>query len=941
MTSFTWINKQVLIVFYLCLGCSVFAQQNVKLPDILPPSPAAFAMTRYGGINLGMQTGTALYNLPIYTLSSRKLKIPVSLSYSSNGVKVDEIGSRSGISWSIVSGGAITRTVYDQPDELSTRLIPPSSFAHTTELYNFLDQAVNTDLNGTDTSPDIFSFNFNGYSGQFILNGSQAVQLTKTNLKIEFNATRQADFGGRFRITTPEGVVYYFAGGANSTESSYNSAIGENCGKTHTIAIDNAWYLTKVADPSGDNIILEYAALQPYSYPASVSQSQTKSVVGPQHCPNSSTGGTITIDDTNCENLITTNSVYLTKITASSGNYLTFSYTGRQDLTYDQLVSAVNVFQYGNATAIKTFGFSYIYGSGTTFQNQYSAGNAQLKFRPFLTTVTETAPSTAEQHLFSFEYNNIAGLPPRLSYAQDDYGYFNGANNLGLIPKPVLAYQQFFPDAQADRSPNFTYAQYGLLTKIKYPTGGYDSIAYKAPTYTVTELPDPVSQSLYVSGVGADLSTAVTTNSSPVTMTSGQTTTLNSSYTFNGPSGEEDFHAQVYVYLINTITGQTVYTGFLNSSNRQLHDIVTLEAGKTYILRCVSYGQYSLGSANLSYYTQGSVPVVKNKTAAGVIVDFVRTYDPVQKISSFKKYYYSKLSDLTTSSGSVVATPTYMSDYSIAVSCQPQDSQNPVIDCGTIFQFKSMSSNSMNNLYAYSQHHINFQYIVESSGLNFENGGIEHIYTVEPNTPGEVVMGNDILTSPLSNRGVGKSGLETFTNTFIKKGSVFQSVKTVKMTYKDDSRLSELFYGYSVRKRYQLLCASTTPPTESQFSPFDVKKNYIYSRWIYPDTVITTTFASSGSNSFAETEITQYGNTIHLLPTQKTIVKSNGKNILTTFKYPADFATTAPYDQMYNTLHIWSPVLSNKNTSLTPRQALRPFCNLLKQITRFGMETIL
>lgn len=260
MTSFAQINKYLLIFFFLCIVFAASAQQDVKLPDILPPSPTAFALTRYGGINLGMQTGTAQYNLPIYTLASRKLSLRVSLSYSSNGIKVDEIASRVGMSFSIISGGAITRTVYDQPDELSTRLTPPSSFAHTTELYNFLDQAVNTDLNGTDTSPDIFSFNFNGYSGQFILNGSQVVQLTKTNLKIEFNASKQVSFGGRFRITTPEGVVYYFAGGANSTESSYNSTIGENCGKTHAIAIDNAWYLTKVTDPSGDNIILESVA---------------------------------------------------------------------------------------------------------------------------------------------------------------------------------------------------------------------------------------------------------------------------------------------------------------------------------------------------------------------------------------------------------------------------------------------------------------------------------------------------------------------------------------------------------------------------------------------------------------------------------------------------------------------------------------------------------
>jgi YD repeat-containing protein len=919
MSPLAPISKNLLIILFLCILFPAIAQQNVKLPEILPPSPSAFAMTRYGGINLGMQTGTAQYNLPIYTLTSRKLSLPVSLSYSSNGIKVDELASRVGMSWALISGGVITRTVYDQPDEKSIRLVPPASFAHTAEFYAFLNQAANTDNNGTDTSPDVFSFNFNGYSGQFILNGGQIVQLTKTNLKIEFNANNQADFGGKFRITTPDGVVYYFAGGANSAESSYSSSIGENCGKSYAVAIDNAWYLTKIVDPSGDNIVLEYAALLPYSYPASITQSRTKSVIGAQRCTTSpQDNGIITTEDTNCETLITTNSVYLTKITASNGNYITFDYISRQDLTYDKLLGAINIFQNGNATAIKSFGFTYTYGSGTTFQNQYSTNNAQLKFRPFLTSVIETAPGVAENHLFSLEYNNIDGLPPRLSYAQDDFGYFNGAANMGLIPKPILAYQQYFSDATADRTPNFSYGQFGMLQKIKYPTGGYDLISYKAPTYTVTELPDPVPLSLYVSGTGADLSTPVTTNSSPLTMTNSQATTINSSFAFNGPQDQEDFHAQVYIYLINTATGQPVYTGFLNSSTRELHALVDLEVGKTYVLRCTSYGQYSIGSARLAYYTQGSVEVTKNKTAAGVIVDFVKTYDPVQNISSLKKYYYSRLSDLTTSSGSVVANPIYIADYFVLQDCTSGGNGNGVISCGTVFPFKTMTSSTINNLYAYSQHHIGFQSVIESFGLNFENGGIEHTYTVEPNTPGEMILGNDIVSSPLSNRGVGKSGLETFSNTFIKTGAVFQSVKQVKTSYKDDSRLSGLLYGYTVRKRYTVLCTASSTPGEEHFAQFDLKRNYIFSSWVYPDTVITTTFGSTGSNSFAETEVTQYDNTVHLLPTQKTVDRSNGKNTLTKYKYPADFASTTPYDQMYNTLHIWSPIVEQQEFLFNP-----------------------
>lgn len=56
-----------------------------------------------------------------------------------------------------------------------------------------------------------------------------------------------------------------------------------------------------------------------------------------------------------------------------------------------------------------------------------------------------------------------------------------------------------------------------------------------------------------------------------------------------------------------------------------------------------------------------------------------------------------------------------------------------------------------------------------------------------------------------------------------------------------------------------------------------------------------------------------YGNAEHVLPTKKTITNSKGDNIITTFKYPHDFVSTAPYNQMVSTRHIWSPVIEEAN----------------------------
>lgn len=876
--------KKATSLFFIILlsGFSlVYAQTNVKLPDILPPSPSSFALTRYGGVNLGLQTGTAQYSVPIYSIKSRNLSLPISLSYSSNGIKVDELASRVGMSWALDAGGAVTRTVYDDPDETSTTILPPASFGYSMEYYNYLE-TVGGDAGGSfDSAPDFFSFNFAGHSGQFIIQGNRAVQLTKSNLRIEIQSPGQSNVPGRFKITTPDGIMYYFGGVQNSVESSYTSSLGaENCGKSYRTPIDNAWYISSIVHPDGDVINFTYGALEPYSYPASISQSKTRSTSGIIDCG----GTTVRVEDTNCLNQITTSAVYLKKISFAKESYVEFIYAPRQDLIKDLLLDQVKIFENGpNSTFSKLFKLSYQYATAGSYPFQPPVSDPSLIFRPFLTSLSESSSSLTEKHTFSFQYNNISSLPPRLSFAQDHFGYFNGQNNSGLIPKPERNYQTAFSDANADRGSSFSGSLTGMLKKIIYPTGGYDSIAYTAPIYTVNERPDPVSHTAYVSTVGYGFSGPVTVRSPEIVVSDGQPVTFSASWQYRGDPETEDFHAQSLISLINLTTGQTLFTELVNAENLYLSRGAYLEEGVRYVLECTSYGEFSAGSAGLSYYQQAKEKIDKNKLTGGVLVDFVKTYDPVKANASFKKYYYSRLNDLkaTTglikSSGFISSTPIYLTDYFILMDCRNPHSENPGMNCGTVFNLKTMSSNSINNLYAYSQHNIYYQSVIESNGLNFENGGIEHIYNIEPNTSGNVILGNIIPGSPLSNTGVGVNGLETYTNTFEKVGADFKSLKEVKTHYKIDDRLTEIFYGNTVRKRYSPICTYSVP-TPSQYEAFDFSRNSIFSRWVYADTIKTTTFDKLNSIKTDQTEIYEYGNPLHLLPTK--IVSIDSKNDL-------------------------------------------------------------
>ena len=65
-------------------------------------------------------SGSANIEVPIHTIKFGKLTIPLSLSYNTTGVKVDDPGTIVGVNWSLNCGGSIFREIKDLPDnELS------------------------------------------------------------------------------------------------------------------------------------------------------------------------------------------------------------------------------------------------------------------------------------------------------------------------------------------------------------------------------------------------------------------------------------------------------------------------------------------------------------------------------------------------------------------------------------------------------------------------------------------------------------------------------------------------------------------------------------------------------------------------------------------------------------------------------------------------------
>jgi hypothetical protein len=71
-------------------GSGSLPDEGVDIANPVPASPDAAALGKYGSIPVGPYTGVPNISIPLYTIRSGDLTLPVSLSYHSSGSQVEE-----------------------------------------------------------------------------------------------------------------------------------------------------------------------------------------------------------------------------------------------------------------------------------------------------------------------------------------------------------------------------------------------------------------------------------------------------------------------------------------------------------------------------------------------------------------------------------------------------------------------------------------------------------------------------------------------------------------------------------------------------------------------------------------------------------------------------------------------------------------------------------
>lgn len=247
-------------------------------------------------LNVDHFTGTGNVNLPLAQVQSRSLAYPVTLHYTTKGLKHYMPSGDVGTGWNLSAEGAIIRQVNDFPDDYKVGSDSRVGWLHNnvhTTVGNFTplgdsDYSITADEesdyaaldNLTDAMPDIFYINVTGLSGAFFFdNQGQITFMDHRNYKVSYLLeTASGDHRiSSFSIVNDQGVTYNF----DLKEVTTEQAVRDSSGITGAYAPDSVdyfiryfmnfkepvtytsqWMLTTISSPAADSISFNYKSYE-------------------------------------------------------------------------------------------------------------------------------------------------------------------------------------------------------------------------------------------------------------------------------------------------------------------------------------------------------------------------------------------------------------------------------------------------------------------------------------------------------------------------------------------------------------------------------------------------------------------------------------------------------------------------------------------------------
>lgn len=499
-----------LTAFSLNLSAQSLPQNIIK--NTTPVSPEISSLGVYAMAPPNLANGLPSVAIPLYEIKENGVSYPLNLQYSSSGFRPADEASSAGLGW-MVTQGMITRIVKDLPDDNPTvkkkfedfNNTIPSEFLDVDLYAEFgvecyskkakYDLVANRLYNKVyDGKPDEYIFNFNGYSGKFLWIKGKPVFLPHDNdLKISKN-------GDSFIIDAPDGLRYTFAvaernysvvrgGESNQFSAQFFAAdCGDGDGPLTydgSMGYISAWILTKIENRNTKKAInFTYSTYSSQITQASEWNSLTiwgykfkclgLGQAGPEP-------GYLYYNTYGQTDAIQTNvNTLLTEIV--SDNYkLQITYKNRIDFPSSKALDRIKIFFKNDlSNPVKEIIFTHEYFGSNNINSWLKLKKIYLK-------------GAGEDREYEFSYENegdqIVSDKANIKNV-DHWGYYNNEINHTLFPKvpQIISMQgqsnvfRFNIDAipWANRTPNFQYAKFYTLNKVKYPTKGYTKYYYES-----------------------------------------------------------------------------------------------------------------------------------------------------------------------------------------------------------------------------------------------------------------------------------------------------------------------------------------------------------------------------------------------------------------------------------------------------------------------------
>jgi len=483
------IYTSIIAIIYTC----VFYGQN-GIPNVIPPTPEAANFLKYDFYPANHTTGAVTVDVPIYTIKCRGMELPISISYHTSGIKVNDIASEAGLGWVVNASGFVSVThkgrsagygsivpIFDSWLN-SQEILDLSSFSYTPPNIPISQHLNDLETYTSNTEASVFNYHAPGLSGGYIF--KKDINNNQTIINVPKSMDRIIDMNPinlGMTIVSENGTQYEF-----TKREKLNGNF-------------NNWHLTKMSTPvSNDQITFEYGITTletDYSHEGSSISIST----GSGGCYSSSSKS---------DNLrITTREIpLLTKIIFPNG-YATFVYNNERIDKRRYRLQKIEIYNNANAL-LQEVELHQSYFMTSPNAQPKADYKKNISYRLKLDSITFKDKNRQFVNNYEFNYNTQYSLPQYFNYdgyntandyanynyfGQDLWGYFNGITNnssffsiAAHFNTTIIDFGSYtatfsgYSNLLANRNISTNHAKAAILTGVKYPTGGITNFEYES-----------------------------------------------------------------------------------------------------------------------------------------------------------------------------------------------------------------------------------------------------------------------------------------------------------------------------------------------------------------------------------------------------------------------------------------------------------------------------